>query len=353
MSTHDKKGRKWMYIIAPVVVIFLLLAYYQLLYKSPEVNSDIATLKTTFTGHRSDVQGIKFIPNTNLVATASADSMAYIWNRETGEVVKALQHPTMVTYIDISPDGKYAATTALDGIVRLWDVQAGTLVRELKGHEKRSWHACFSPNGKKLVTSDEAAVAIIWDVESGAILHRLKGHELTIWSVKFSRDGNTVATASFDHTLKFWNVADGKLIKTINAHSQAIVDIAYSHDGNTLASTSDDKTIKLWNVADVSLIRTMEVAEHVQGVVFSPGDKTLLTSGRDKPLIGEFLQEIFGDSRINKGISARLWDVRNGKLLQTFKHHENDVNDVAYSDDGKWIATASSDRTACVYAIRR
>ncbi len=50
----------------------------------------------------------------------------------------------------------------------------------------------------------------------------------------------------------------------------------------------------------------------MQAVAFSSDDKRLLTGGRDKPMIGEFLQNFFGDSYVNKGVSARLWDVNSG-----------------------------------------
>ena len=41
----------------------------------------------------------------------------------------------------------------------------------------------------------------------------------------------------------------------------------------------------------------------------------------------------------------RLWDVETGELIQTFSQHANDVNDVSYLPDGKWIASGSSDNT--------
>lgn len=40
----------------------------------------------------------------------------------------------------------------------------------------------------------------------------------------------------------------------------------------------------------------------------------------------------------------RLWDVSTGKLLQTFSYHANDVNDLAWSSNGEWIASASADK---------
>jgi WD40 repeat protein len=56
-------------------------------------------------------------------------------------------------------------------------------------------------------------------------------------------------------------------------------------------------------------------------------------------MIGEFMQNLFGDSYYNKGVSMRLWNIQSGAVLQTFSEHANDVNDVAYSADGNWIAS--------------
>ena len=97
----------------------------------------------------------------------------------------------------------------------------------------------------------------------------------------------------------------------------------------------------------------MKVPEHVQAIDFSPDDKRLLTGGRDKPMIGELLQNFFGDSKINPGVSARLWDLTTGSLLQTFSRHANDAMDVAYSHDGNWIATASADKTVEIWKLNR
>jgi WD40 repeat protein len=146
-------------------------------------------------------------------------------------------------------------------------------------------------------------------------------------------------------TVKIWNCRDGKLLHILTDHTEAIVALAFSPDGQKLVSTSDDKTIKQWNTNNWSLIYSLKVPEHSQAADFSPDNKLLLTGGRDKTALGEFLQNFFGDAKYNKGVSMRLWEVQTGDLLQTFSKHSNDVNDVSFSLDGKWIASASSDET--------
>ena len=348
-----KNNKKLAIIFAPLVIILLVLTYYQLLYKAPRADEGIVSLVYTFTGHHDIVQAVSFSPDGNLVASASVDSTVKLWNRETGEIMQSFNHPQGLTYMDYSDDGKYIVTSSYDGKTRLWNAGNGSLLKEFGGHTGTVWHVSVSHDARWMASSGDDAVINIWDVVSGNLVHSLKGHKRTVWSVKFSPDGKYLASASYDNAVKIWNVQDGHLIRTINGHTEAVVDVAYSHNGQILASTSDDKTIKLWNPANGQLLRTMTAPEHIQGAAFSPDDKRLMTSGRDKPMIGELVQNLFGDSEFNKGVSARLWDVETGKLLHTFSEQKNDVNDVACSRDGKWIATASADRTVCIWSVNK
>ncbi len=348
MKTFSKK-RFWVLII--LLLISMVILYYQFLNKSEEVKNEIVRSERIFTGHTSEIWSVKFSPDGQLLASAGVDSAVKIWQRESGKLIKELKHPMGVTYFNFSPDGNYIATSSYDSKVRLWNVQDGKILKEFSGHSNTVWHLAYSPDGTTLASSGEDSAIKLWNIESGSLIRTLKGHRLTIWSVKFSPDGSKLASGSFDASLKIWDVKTGELLKNITGHTEAIVDLAYSHDGKLIASTSDDKTIRLWNAETGQEVRKMMVPEHIQAVTFSPDDKRLMTGGRDKPMIGEFLQEIFGDSEINKGVSARLWDVQTGELLQTFSDHSNDVNDIAYSNDGVWIATAGSDKLVRLYKV--
>lgn len=348
-----KRSKRNLIIFIPLLIIVSILSYYQLLYKSPRVDNGIASLQRIFDKHKSIVTSVRFAPSDSLLVTSSVDSSIKIWKRESGDIVKEIKQSSGVAYMDLSTDGKYIVTGGYDSIVRLWDAANGSMLKEFKGHNGTVWHVAISADNKRIASGGNDAVVNIWDVETGNLLHKLTAHRRIVWSVKFSPDGTQLASSGFDFTFKLWNVADGKLVWDNKEHKETVVDLAFSHDGKILASTSDDKTIKVWNVAEQKLIRTMKVAEHVQAVAFSPDDKRLMTGGRDKPMIGEFLQQIFGDSKFNPGVSARLWDVETGTLLQTFTKHGNDVLDVAYSHDGKWVATASTDKTVELWRLNK
>lgn len=353
MHKENRKHRRRRFLWPGIILLslFIYLGYYQLWHHSKQVDSNIYILDKVLNSHVSEIWTVKFHPNGNWLASGSVDSTVKIWDKKNGTLILNIKQPQGITYIDFSPDGNYLATASYDEKIRLWKLPEGLLVKEFIGHTGTVWSVNFSPNGKTIASCGEDASVKLWDIETGQLLQTFNGHTRNVWDVKFSPDGQRLASGSFDKTVRIWNLADGKQLNILTKHTEAIVSLAFSPDGQKLVSTSDDKTIKLWNTSNWSLIYSLEVPEHSQAADFSPDNKLLVTGGRDKPALGEFLQNILGHSKFNKGVSMRLWDVQTGQLLQTFSKHSNDVNDVSFSPDGKWIASASSDRTIQLWKL--
>ena len=94
-----------------------------------------------------------------------------------------------------------------------------------------------------------------------------------------------------------------------------------------LASSSVDGSIRLWNSITSQHLRTIDSAHPggVQSVAFSPDGRLLASGGRDN--------------------TVRLWDPETGRLVATLPGHTDWVLDVAFSADGRLLASASRDRT--------
>src|SRR5262249_12906595 len=47
--------------------------------------------------------------------------------------------------------------------------------------------------------------------------------------------------------------------------------------------------------------------------------------------------------------TIKLWDVRNGRELRTYRGHGNVITGIAFSPDGRWFATSCRDHTVRIW----
>ncbi|MGH3659882.1 MAG: WD40 repeat domain-containing protein, partial [Micromonosporaceae bacterium] len=129
------------------------------------------------TGHGDDVSSVAFSPVVRMLATASYDGRAALWDVTTGKYTAVLtgHHDDTVTddaddvhAVAFSPDGKTLATASDDGTARLWNVRTGKSTATLTGHNATVSSVAFSPNGKTLATGSRGA-ARLWDVTNRKI----------------------------------------------------------------------------------------------------------------------------------------------------------------------------------------
>ena len=67
------------------------------------------------------VQDITYSPNRGLLATASLDGTARVWDARTGRPLRVLPHPDAVNNVAFSPDSRSLATLDFAGTIRIWD----------------------------------------------------------------------------------------------------------------------------------------------------------------------------------------------------------------------------------------
>lgn len=322
-------------------------------------------LLRTFEGHSFQVMAVTFSPDGKTLASGSWDHTIKLWGTASGKLLRTYKgDSSCVSSVAFSPDGKTLASGSWNNTIKLWEVASGKLLRTLDGHSNWVTAVAFSPDGKMLASGSWDDTIKLWDMVSGELLRVIFNGKSFVFSVAFSPDGKTLAFGSEDKTIKLWEVTSGTLLRILEGHSARVIAVAFSPDGKTLASGSEDKTIKLWEMTSRKLLRTIEShSSMVMGVAFSPDGKTLVSGSIDNTIklwetaSGKLLHALDGDSSFALAFSPdgktlasggldktiKLWETASGKLLRTLEGHSSWVMVVAFSPDGKTLASVGEE----------
>ena len=149
-------------------------------------------------------------PLPRVIATASHDHTAKLWDLDTGTLLHILGgHRKQIADVAISPDNRLVATASWDNTTRIWDLRSGEMLHVLEGHESHVQVVAFSPDGHLVATGSKDASVRLWDAYSGAMITVLHGHWGAVEQVRFSADGKDLITRDYRGTARRWRIEPG------------------------------------------------------------------------------------------------------------------------------------------------
>jgi len=109
-------------------------------------------------------------------------------------VKKWRAHQRYILKALFSPDSETLATASADHTVKLWSVKDFSLNKTLADHSRWVWDCTFSSQSNYLITASSDNSARLWDLNSGAVVRHFAGHRKAVSCVALSdSDGDSLA----------------------------------------------------------------------------------------------------------------------------------------------------------------
>jgi WD40 repeat protein len=297
-------------------------------------HADLFTLR----GHTARVLGVTFSPDGSRLASGDTDGNVKVWDATTGREVLTVQGG--LGNVVFSPDGTRLATAYRNLFGgrppptkgKVWDSTTGQQLLALDNLPANVFEVVFSPDGRRLATLAPDNTVKVREAATGQELLSLGGPPHSVTKVVFSPDGRLLASAGKDKRVNLWDATTGQQVCTLAGDADAFGLMAISPDHQRFASADHTGVVKVWDVRTGQVTHTFSrsAANLICNVTFSPAGERLATVG------------------VN-GKTVNIWDLQTRQVILTLRGHGSYVTEVAFSPDGRRLASACLDGTVKVW----
>ncbi|NWF70389.1 MAG: protein kinase [Chloroflexi bacterium] len=306
-------------------------------------NTQTQALLPTYPRLTNEARSVAFVPGAVTLAIGDANGNIFLWNYALGQQVGRLTNVASrpIRGLAFAPDGYTLASGGTDTTVLLWDIRSSqALAAALPAQTQPILRLAANPADSAMfavtsgdVSSSSGGALALWD--GSAFVPLLSDYDSLVLDAVFSPDGSQLVAGTLDQQILVYNVATRTEQFTFDSNHQVFA-LAYHPQRPLLAAGAATGGIFLWNITQDTLTAAGQLRGHgtdrISGLAFSPDGRILASGSFDRTI--------------------RLWNSDTMQPIgQPLSGHTDNITSIAFSPDGTLLASGCRDGTVRLWDV--
>lgn len=357
-------------------------------------------LHTIENDDEQEITALSLTPDGKYLCYASQAQQLKIYDVDSKKILRSMKISSPSYVLDTDSTSTLVAIGGTDGSITVVDVENGYVTHSLKGHggtiSSLKFHGQLNGNNWLLASGDTNGVVKIWDLVKRRCLTTMKEHTAAIRGLDFSEEAEApyvrLLSGGRDDILNLWEFdmkKKCKLLKTIPVYQQ-VESCGFIHNSNLVYTAGGEAYFQIISLDSQSIIKkTQKPVEELFIVGVLPimdgkklylvlSDQTLQLIDMDETLSHPDSASIsiqsciagnhgtIADIRVVGPSLSKLALASNSPALRVipmpvssedalpiaveiYEGHEDLLNSIDATEDGRWLATCSKDNTSILW----